>query len=73
MPGGSPAPPRQNVFRTKEGAEAMEYREKVTAPMMQELQVSGFKIPIIKDYTHGSEYVEKVLSGKITGQEQASL
>lgn len=66
-------PQLQNLYRTKEGAEAMEYREKVTAAMMQELQVSGFQIPIIKDYTHGSEYAEKVLSGEITEKELVLL
>ncbi|KAJ3559230.1 hypothetical protein NM688_g463 [Phlebia brevispora] len=62
-------PQLQALSRTPEGAAAMSYRERCTARLMAELSDLDWKIPVLKDYLFGQEYVEAVRCGEITNND----
>ena len=57
-------PQIQALWRTPDGADRMRYRNRKTEEIIQELKRSG-KIPKIEDVFHGTEYLDRHLSGKI--------
>ncbi|KAJ3533931.1 hypothetical protein NM688_g7210 [Phlebia brevispora] len=62
-------PQLQALSRTPEGAAAMSYRERCTTRLMAELPNLDWKVPVLKDYLFGQEYVEAVRRGEITNND----
>lgn len=50
-------PQLQAMYRSVRGADAMSYRARCTLQLLKELE-NGWDLPLIKDYTYGSQYLE---------------
>lgn len=56
----------QAMYCSPDGADAMEYRNRVTSQIAKELEESSLSLLVMRDLMYGSEYTEAVQRGDIT-------
>jgi hypothetical protein len=58
-------PQLQALYRSKDGAERMHYRDIRTEQILAEIEANNGSIPVYEDLFHGSDYLQAVDEGRI--------